>query len=246
MDDTVEDLRRAFGSVRAIDLSHVIEPDMPTYPTHPKYFMMEWKALGDPAHMNQLILSEHTGTHVDSPAHFMDDPTEPGYLSIHEWEPLHLLGRGVHVQLGPFEPSSYMVTADQVQQWETDHVAIEPDDFVVFDFQWAWRWAPMPQGAAYLEGWPGLHRSTVDYLVERRVRAVGTDCVGLDSGDGGHGELPAHFTLLPKGIAIFENLANLEQVPVEFLFLALPLPIRDGTGSPVRPVALVGAGQSRA
>jgi kynurenine formamidase len=38
---------------------------------------------------------------------------------------------------------------------------------------------------------------------------------------------------------IIENLCNLEQLPDFFLFLALPLKIRGGSGSPLRAVALV-------
>ena len=38
---------------------------------------------------------------------------------------------------------------------------------------------------------------------------------------------------------ILENLCNLDQLPDTFIFLALPLKIRDGSGSPLRAVALV-------
>jgi len=36
-----------------------------------------------------------------------------------------------------------------------------------------------------------------------------------------------------------EKLCNLDQLPDFFLFLALPLKIRDGSGSPIRAVGLV-------
>jgi kynurenine formamidase len=44
--------------------------------------------------------------------------------------------------------------------------------------------------------------------------------------------------VLEKGVLIIENLANLEQLPDLFLFVALPLKIRQGSGSPIRAVAL--------
>ena len=83
----------------------------------------------------------------------------------------------------------------------------------------------------------GLSVRAAELLRDRGVKAVGTDCVGLDSGDGGHGELPAHRTLLPAGILIMENLANLWRIPEVSFLLALPLPIAGGTGSPIRAVA---------
>jgi kynurenine formamidase len=73
------------------------------------------------------------------------------------------------------------------------------------------------------------------------VRAVGTDCLSLDSADGGRGELPAHFELLERGILILENVANLSALPVRTFLFALPLPIRNGTGSPLRLVAALDA-----
>jgi len=47
---------------------------------------------------------------------------------------------------------------------------------------------------------------------------------------------PAHEILLKQEIIIIENLANLEKLPLEFFFMALPLKIEAGSGSPVRAV----------
>ena len=45
--------------------------------------------------------------------------------------------------------------------------------------------------------------------------------------------------VLEKQVLIIENLCNLEQLPGFFLFLALPLKIRGGSGSPIRAVGVV-------
>ena len=55
---------------RIVDLTRLLEAGIPTYPTHPKYFQMRWCSMGDPAEINQLVLGEHTGTHLDAPSHF--------------------------------------------------------------------------------------------------------------------------------------------------------------------------------
>jgi arylformamidase len=52
-------------------------------------------------------------------------------------------------------------------------------------------------------------------------------------------ENPAHYALLGSEVNIVENLHNLDRLPPFCLFLALPLKIRGGSGSPVRAVALV-------
>ena len=76
------------GHHRIVDLTRLIEPGIPTYPTHPKYFQMRWCSMGDPAEMNQLVLGEHTGTHLDAPSHFV--PEGPRRKHIHEL-PLELV-----------------------------------------------------------------------------------------------------------------------------------------------------------
>ncbi|GAC1300007.1 MAG: hypothetical protein NVSMB27_40280 [Ktedonobacteraceae bacterium] len=43
---------------------------------------------------------------------------------------------------------------------------------------------------------------------------------------------------LPNGIFIIEGLYGLSKVPSTFYLIALPLKIKSGSGSPLRPVAL--------
>lgn len=45
--------------------------------------------------------------------------------------------------------------------------------------------------------------------------------------------------LLKEDIVLFERLANLEQLPPEFLFYGMPLKIKEGDGSPVRAFAII-------
>jgi kynurenine formamidase len=92
-------------------------------------------------------------------------------------------------------------------------------------------------GTAYVEDWPGLHRTAAQYLLDRRIKAVGTDCLSIDC--CGSTEIPAHDRFLRNDILIMENLANLDDLPERFFFLAAPLKIHEGSGSPIRAVALL-------
>lgn len=229
----------AFATHRIVDLTRRLEPGIPSYPTHPKYFQMPWQSMGDPAEMNQLVLGEHTGTHIDAPSHFVRDG-DPARRHIDELALSGFFGRAVTMTFGPFDATDEFVTSADIRGWEDEHdTRVAEGDLVLIDFQWADRWTQVPEGFGFLEHWPGLSRDAAEYLRDRRVKAVGTDCVSLDPGDGGGGELAAHYTLLPAGVLIMENLANLAQLPPESFVLALPLPIANGTGSPIRAVGLV-------
>jgi arylformamidase len=227
----------AFAGHRMVDLTRRLEPGIPSYPTHPKYFQMPWRSMGDPAEMNQLVLGEHTGTHVDAPSHFV--PEGPARRHIDELALAGFLGRAVTMAFGPFGGADEFVRRADIEAWEAEHdTRVREDDIVLIDFRWASRWTKVPEGFGFLDGWPGLSRDAAEYLRDRGAKAVGTDCVSLDPGDGGE-ELAAHYTLLPAGVLIMENVANLDQLPPESFVIALPLPIANGTGSPVRAVALV-------
>lgn len=54
------------------------------------------------------------------------------------------------------------------------------------------------------------------------------------------GNEEVHRTLLSAEVPIFENLINLEKlIGKDFTFIAFPLKIKNGSGSPVRAVALL-------
>ena len=240
---TVRALGEALAGARLVDLSRTLEEGIPTYPTHPKYFQNRWPAMGDIARFHQLVLGEHTGTHVDSPCHF---PVQGPHadVSVDRLPLTALTGRCATVTLDPPPGPDDMVGPQPLHDWEERHGPLEAGDVVLLDFQWAGsRWALHEEGFAHLRNWPGIARETAELLCERAVRAVGTDCVSLDSGDGGRGRLPAHHVLLSAGVLIIENLANLDRLPPVCFFLAFPLRIAHGTGSPVRAVAVLDGGE---
>jgi kynurenine formamidase len=230
----VDSLAGLVRGMHMVDLTQTIEERMPVYPTHPQYFHMEWNT-GDPASMYQLVISEHTGTHLDCPAHFYANPDDPRHLSLENVPLQRFINRAVRLDFLDF-PSERELGAGDIQAWEAAHAPLQENDAAILHFGWDRRWATLPEGKNYLAAWPGLHRDAAEYLAGRRVSLVGTDCLGIDG--SATPDLGTHFVLLGGGILIVESLKNLDQVPPAFLLLTIPLKIKDGTGSPVRAVAL--------
>ena len=82
---------------------------------------------------------------------------------------------------------------------------------------------------------PGLSEEGSRYIIQMNFNAVGFDAPSPDQPP-----FMAHKLLLPEGIVIYENLANLDKVlGKHFLFVGTPLALVGGTASPCRPVALV-------
>jgi hypothetical protein len=96
-------------------------------------------------------------------------------------------------------------------------------------------------------GVPGVSEAGATWLARHDVHAVGADTIAFErlAPGAGHGLLPAHRVLLvERGIYIVETM-DLEELARdaihEFLFVLSPLAFFGATGSPVRPLAVVGA-----
>ena len=225
-----------FDGLEWIDLSHTLEENIPAWPTHARFgrALYESQAMGDAATHYGLTISEHTGTHIDAPLHFISEgPAGYGTDDI----PLdRLAGRAATVdatRLGPKE----LLEVEHVEAWEREHGPLEPRDRVLIRYGWDERWSVGPEGKRFLEDWPGLSGPAAEYLVGKGVSLVGCDTVAVDV--AGTAENPAHHALLGNEVYVVENLKNLDRLPPFCFFMALPLKIRGGSGSPVRAVALV-------
>ncbi len=232
-------LSEIIRSARVIDLSQTLEEHIPNYPTHSKYFHNLWGSYwhGGRSLTYQLVMNEHNGTHVDAPAHFISDANPQAHVTIEQVPLTRLMGRGVRLDCRECKEGDY-VTDTSIAQWEEEHGALKTGDIVLFNFGWSAHWGLRPGDKRYVLDWPGVSMGAAEYLIEKSVDALGVDTLSPDP-PAALTKNPIHPVVLEKQILIVENLTNLEQLPDFFLFLAMPLKIRGGSGSPIRAVALV-------
>jgi kynurenine formamidase len=226
-------------SARLIDLSQTLEEHMPHCPTHSKYFHNLWGSYwhGNRSLSYQITMNEHNGTHVDAPAHFVSDAKPHAHVTIDDVPLTRLIGRGVRIDCRAMKEGDY-VSKGFLTDWEMKNGALTAGDIVAFNFGWSAHWGLRPNGQRYLNDWPGVGMDAAELLIEKSVAAIGVDTLSPDPPAALSGK-PIHPVVLEKQILIIENLTNLEQLPDFFLFLALPLKIRGGSGSPIRAVAIV-------
>ena len=86
---------------------------------------------------------------------------------------------------------------------------------------------------------PGLHPDAARWLTRNRsIKAIGLDTPSIDYGQSKLFE--SHRILFEKNIPAFENVANLDKLPIKgFSIVALPMKIAGGSGGPLRMVAIV-------
>lgn len=81
-----------------------------------------------------------------------------------------------------------------------------------------------------------MSESAARYIASKKLNLVGIDSPSIDTGKST--KFVAHHILLKNDVLILENLCNLSKIKnVNFNLAALPLKIKNSTGSPVRAVA---------
>jgi kynurenine formamidase len=92
---------------------------------------------------------------------------------------------------------------------------------------------------------PGFHKTTSELLArDRDVLGVGVETVGTDAGQAGTFDppFPNHATMHGNGKFGLASLRNLDQLPATgAVIIAAPLKIVDGSGSPLRVLAIAPA-----
>ncbi|NYI67229.1 cyclase family protein [Spelaeicoccus albus] len=214
------------------------------------------KSATGPYQTRWLLIDEHTGTHVDAPAHFIPEPdtglphaADVGSVTVEQIPLDQLMGPAVVVDIPEDLPGagpgiSPMITADFLTAWETENGAIEPNDVVLFRTNWDKHYVAGPNGFAYCHdplvtrkgpGWPAPDEEAIRLLMDRGVRCVGTDGASMGSSHDGAG---VHHLGLAARVAYIEALGNLKELPVRgAMFCFAPLKVARGTGAPGRAFA---------
>lgn len=227
---------------QAVDLSFPLEEGMPALPDSSRYFHMLWDSYwhGDAGVDYQILLNEHTGTHVDAPAHMMRDG-HPAHLWIDEMPPTSLVGRAAVIDAADTPPDSDFGVR-VLERFVRESGPVRPGDIALFRTGWATRWSLRPDSGAYIRGYPGADLPLAEALVGLGVKAVGLDTPSIERFNE-QMHFPVHELLLANRVMVIENLTNLERLPPFCVFIALPLPIKGGSGSPLRPLAFIPKGQ---
>lgn len=219
-----------------LDLSHTLEEGIPSWSTHARFghTLYESYEFGNVACHYRLTMSEHTGTHMDAPLHFI--PSGSAHVAIDEVPLQDVFGRAAKIDASHL-PKNGRLSAMDVVRWEERNGKLTQGDIVLLRFGWEKLWGLRPNDQEFLRDWPGVGKDAAEYFVEKGVRVVGTDALAIDAFDAEKN--PAHYTLLGNQVVIVENLRNLDKLPPFSIFVALPLKIKNGSGSPVRAIAFV-------
>lgn len=238
-----------FPSGRIVDLSHAYDADTVYWPTaEPFKLETDFAGITDKGYFYsayRFSTAEHGGTHLDAPVHFAQGRNTVDQIPLDQ-----LVGQAIIVDVAQKCESNadYQISADDFAAWERDNGAI-PEGAIVFLRTGYGRFWPDrkkymgtdergPDAVAKLH-FPGLHPDAARWLTANRsIKAIGLDTPSIDYGQSTLFE--SHRILFDRNIPAFENLANLDQLPLKnFFVVALPMKIRGGSGGPLRVIAFL-------
>ena len=238
----IAELERLLLTFEFIDLSHTIEKGIPKCIPHPQIII-------DPTithehdgyYCQTLVMGEHTGTHADAPAHIIPRMMRN---TIDTYPADILFGPAIKYDMWKIsQEAGYQITKEQILVLETQMCdQARQGDIILMNFNWERHWHTGRDWKYFALNEPGLAEDAAELFAKRGVKAVGSDTIACDTPVKEGHELKSYGHQehwLPNQIFIIEMLKNLSILPTRCYFMALPLKIRRGSGSPVRPVALV-------
>ena len=239
----------SFPNGKWIDLTHSFDENTIFWPTAESFHLdTVFEGTTDGGYYYsafQFCLAEHGGTHLDAPVHFSE-----GKWSVEQIPVNRGIGEAVVVDVSEraLKNPDYQISVADILEWEQINGEIPDSAMVLFRTGYGKFWPDRvsymgtaergPDAVANLH-FPGIHPDLAIWFTKNRnIKAVGLDTPSLDYGQSKLYE--SHQFLFKENILGFENLANLDLLPVKGSWIiALPMKIRGGSGGPLRIVALV-------
>ncbi|WP_442266758.1 cyclase family protein [Tenacibaculum sp. ZS6-P6] len=227
--------------VEIIDLSQEIYEGMPVFKSLPQVKMQvhntheEWNNEINPTTKTpavyKLELGEHTGTHVDAINHMAKEHVGKSIDTM----PLSMFyTEGICLDLS-YKGFKELITSDDLEKaLEKESLSINKGDTVLI-------YTDHYRKAFNTENWengPGITAECTKWLGSQEISAFGVET--MSPGVPKISNKEVHYICGKMGFTHYENMINLHKLVGRgrFRFIALPLKIRGGTGSPVRAVAI--------
>ena len=254
---TLTELAKAISneSVKIVDLTNTLSPDFPVIILPPEFgqceqFKMEtlsrYDGNGPAWYWNNISMNEHTGTHFDAPAHWVTGKNIPNNtvetIPVKDFvAPAVVINISEEAKINP----DFLLTKEYLMEWEKIHGKIPPKNWIALRTDWyklvgTEKYLNMHEDGAHS---PGPDKSAIEFLVfERDCLGLAVETIGTDAGQAFDFDppLPAHSILHGNGRYGLQCLKNLDKLPkFGSIIIANPLKIEQGSGSPLRVLALV-------
>ncbi len=242
------------GDIKVVDLTETLRADYPTITLPPEFgqaspFVKQeisrYDAKGPAWYWNNFTLSEHTGTHFDAPIHWVTgrhlennaaDTIAPSQFIA----PACVVDCTKEVAAD----KGFILTTRKLDAFEREHGRVPVGAWVFMRSDWrkvadSKNYTNLQADGAHS---PGPDADAVKWMIARDAIGFGVETVGTDAGQAFRFEpqYPCHHLMHGAGKYGLQCMTNLDLLPATgAVVIAAPLKIENGSGSPVRAIALV-------
>ncbi|ADQ04021.1 Arylformamidase [Caldicellulosiruptor owensensis OL] len=209
--------------MKIIDVSIPISNDMVYFPGDPNPQISRVYSIekGEVANVSKLILSSHTGTHIDAPAHFIKNGNTVDKIPLER-----LIGKVRVLDVGE---------EDSITKKFLESKNIQYNERIFFKTKNSWY---LKRDTKFFKNFVYLSVDAAEYLVEKKVEVVGIDYLSIEEFNSKN--FPVHRLLLSNDVVIVEGLCLLDVNEGRYKYIALPLKIEECDGAPARVILIEG------
>lgn len=243
------------GQVEVIDMAQPLNEDTPVIQLPEpfknaggfKYIQLSKYDEGGPAwYWNDFVAGEHCGTHFDAPNHWISGKDGDGVDTM----PMkNMIGEACVIDISRQceEDPDYCLTVADIAAYEKQYGRLPEHSWVILYTGWG-KYAQDKEkffniGKDGMPHTPGFSKEASIFLAqERNILGVGVETVGTDAGIAAKFDppFPNHYYMHEANRYGLAQLANVDKLPPRgAILIATPLKITNGSGSPIRPIALV-------
>jgi arylformamidase len=228
---------------KIVDLSPAVPHGFKGPPSTDLGVQMNVRTKSDPGFWmsTQLdLMSLHTGTHVESALHNIEDGEAIDEVGLDR-----VIGSAVVLDLTPTEAMQILDVADLQEangKLEASGESIRPGDILLLRTDWAQRHIGTPR---YFKESPGLTEEAARWIAGRGPKSVGCDFFEEPAArqpGWTADQFVVHLAILGAGIPLIEGLVNLRDLPARVRFFAPFYKFKGVESAPARAFALIDSG----
>jgi len=206
--------------MKIYDISMDIYYDMPVYKGKTEkrpLFSADSDYRTGSVYETRVEINMHTGTHLDSPYHMLEDGEKLESISLDK-----VITRCTVLDLTDAN--------DKISKADLERKNIKESDFILLKTK--------KSHEDILEGdFIYLDKSGAEYLRDKKIKGVGIDALGIERNQPDH---PAHKILFKEGIVVLEGLRLSGIEEGEYFLFAAPIKLKNVEAAPVRAVLVKG------
>lgn len=205
--------------MKIIDISWPLSIDSTSYKDERDIYLEYQRNFdSDKMRKSSILLSSHAGTHVDAPAHFIEDG-----IPINKIDLTTLVGPAFVIDLSDVKEK---ITSGDLERFE-----IKPKIILLIKT----KNSNLSSNDSFNYNFVYLSEDGANYCVTRKIKAVGIDYLGIERNQPNHG---THKTLLQNDITIIEGLRLGHVRQGRYFLVCLPLAVQNLEAAPARAILI--------